>query len=67
MWTFNPILKSIIWGGEKIAPFKGIQTDLSTIGEPGRYQEWKAPSQSLWTDLTKVCRSPSLLKNMVQD
>jgi len=33
MWTFNPILKSIIWGGEKIAPFKGIQTDLSTIGE----------------------------------
>lgn len=33
MWTFNPILKSIIWGGEKIAPYKGIKTDQTTIGE----------------------------------
>lgn len=23
---FKPILKTIVWGGEKIAPFKGIKT-----------------------------------------
>lgn len=33
MWTFNPILKSVIWGGEKIAPFKGITSDRTDIGE----------------------------------
>lgn len=33
MWTFNPILKTTIWGGDKIAGFKGIQTDLTEIGE----------------------------------
>lgn len=30
---FQPILKSAIWGGEKIAPFKGITTDQKQIGE----------------------------------
>lgn len=30
---FQPILKSAIWGGEKIAPFKGIATDQTQIGE----------------------------------
>lgn len=30
---FRPILKSVIWGGEKIAPFKGIVTDQKQIGE----------------------------------
>lgn len=30
---FRPILKSAIWGGEKIAPFKGIETDQKQIGE----------------------------------
>lgn len=33
MWTFNPILKTLIWGGDKIAPFKEIETDLTQIGE----------------------------------
>ena len=33
MWTFNPILKTTIWGGERIAPFKKIKTDLHCIGE----------------------------------
>lgn len=33
MWTFDPIFKTIIWGGEKIAPFKGISTDQQSIGE----------------------------------
>lgn len=30
---FNPILKSVVWGGEKIAPFKGIETEQHNIGE----------------------------------
>lgn len=30
---FNPIFKTLIWGGEKIAPYKGITTDLHQIGE----------------------------------
>lgn len=30
---FRPILKTVIWGGEKIAPYKGIATDLRRIGE----------------------------------
>ncbi len=33
MWTFNPIFKTVIWGGEKIAPFKGVATDQKKIGE----------------------------------
>lgn len=33
MWTFKPILKTTIWGGERIAPFKKIETDLHCIGE----------------------------------
>lgn len=30
---FNPILKTLIWGGEKIAPFKSIKTEQHNIGE----------------------------------
>lgn len=30
---FAPYLKSVIWGGEAIAPFKGIVTDQKSIGE----------------------------------
>lgn len=33
MMSFEPILKSVIWGGNKIAPFKGITTDQQNIGE----------------------------------
>ena len=33
MYKFQPILKSLIWGGEKIAPYKGIGTDQRNIGE----------------------------------
>ena len=33
MYKFQPILKSLIWGGEKIAPYKGIATDQRNIGE----------------------------------
>lgn len=30
---FAPFLKSVIWGGERIAPFKGIKTSQTSIGE----------------------------------
>ena len=30
---FEPILKTIVWGGEKIAPYKGIETNQKHIGE----------------------------------
>ncbi len=30
---FRPILKSLVWGGEKIAPFKHIETTQHNIGE----------------------------------
>lgn len=30
---FAPYLKSVIWGGDRIAPFKGISTDLANVGE----------------------------------
>ena len=30
---FNPLLKSLVWGGEKIAPYKGIKTDQRNVGE----------------------------------
>ncbi|MCM1110842.1 MAG: class I mannose-6-phosphate isomerase [Clostridium sp.] len=33
LMTFEPILKSVIWGGEKIAGFKGVVTDQEKIGE----------------------------------
>lgn len=33
MWIFNPILKQTIWGGERIAPYKRIESDLTNIGE----------------------------------
>lgn len=33
MLKFEPILKSVLWGGEKIASYKGISTDVRRIGE----------------------------------
>lgn len=30
---FNPILKSTIWGGEKIIPFKHLVTEQAQVGE----------------------------------
>ena len=30
---FKPILKTVVWGGEKIAPYKGIETEQKHIGE----------------------------------
>lgn len=30
---FRTIFKSVVWGGEKIAPYKGVETDQHNIGE----------------------------------
>ena len=30
---FKPILKTLVWGGEKIVPFKGIKTKQEHVGE----------------------------------
>lgn len=32
-FKFQPILKTLVWGGDKIAPYKGIDTDQANIGE----------------------------------
>lgn len=33
MWKFNPILKTTIWGGDRIIPFKHLDSDLKKVGE----------------------------------
>ena len=33
MYKFQPIYKTTIWGGERIAPFKGIENNLTHVGE----------------------------------
>lgn len=33
MWKFAPILKTTVWGGNRIIPFKGLTAKLSNIGE----------------------------------
>ena len=32
-FKFRPILKTVVWGGEKIAPYKEIETEQKHIGE----------------------------------
>ena len=33
MYKFEPLLKQTIWGGDKIIPFKHLDTKLETVGE----------------------------------
>lgn len=33
MWIFDPIFKTVVWGGGKIASYKGMMTDLENVGE----------------------------------
>ena len=55
MFKFNPLLKSTLWGGEKIVPFKHLASDQKQVGESwevsgvkdnesivagGRYKGW---------------------------
>lgn len=32
-YKFKPLLKTVIWGGDKIVAFKGIESELSRVGE----------------------------------
>lgn len=32
-FRFRPLLKQTIWGGNRIVPFKGIESDLENVGE----------------------------------
>jgi mannose-6-phosphate isomerase len=33
MYKFKPILKSMLWGGEKLIPYKGLESDKTSVGE----------------------------------
>ena len=33
MYKFEPILKSMLWGGEKLIPYKGIESTAHSVGE----------------------------------
>ena len=33
MYKFRPILKSMLWGGDKIIPYKGIEMEMPSVGE----------------------------------
>ena len=33
MYKFEPLLKSTLWGGDKIIPFKHLQSDQQQVGE----------------------------------
>ena len=33
MYKFRPILKSMLWGGDKLIPYKGIESDEKSVGE----------------------------------
>lgn len=33
MWKFIPIIKTTIWGGERILPYKGVESGQTQVGE----------------------------------
>ena len=33
MYKFKPILKSMLWGGDKIIPYKGVESEKKNVGE----------------------------------
>ena len=33
MYKFEPILKSMLWGGDKIIPYKGVESEMKQVGE----------------------------------
>ena len=33
MYKFEPILKSMLWGGDKIIPYKGVESNETQVGE----------------------------------
>ncbi len=39
IWKFEPILKSVLWGGERIIPYKEVQADRKQVGESWELSE----------------------------
>lgn len=50
-FKFNPILKSTIWGGEKIIPFKHLNIEQPQVGEVGKSLMFRAMSLLLLMEL----------------
>ncbi len=50
-FKFNPILKSTIWGGEKIIPFKHLNIEQPQVGEVGKFLMSQAMSLLLLMEL----------------
>ena len=59
MYKFIPILKSPLWGGEKIAPYKRMQTDRPQIGE-----SWEL--SGVEGDVSVVAEGPDAGKTLTQ-
>lgn len=50
-FKFNPILKSTIWGGEKIIPFKHLNIEQPQVGESWEISNVQAMSLLLLMEL----------------
>jgi len=50
-FKFNPILKSTIWGGEKIIPFKHLNIEQPQVGESWEISNVPAMSLLLLMEL----------------
>ena len=46
MYKFQPILKSTIWGGEKIVPYKHIASDQKQVGESWNFRASRVTNRS---------------------
>ncbi|MFR9649473.1 MAG: type I phosphomannose isomerase catalytic subunit [Rikenellaceae bacterium] len=61
---FNPILKSIMWGGEKIAPYKGVSTEQKQIGESWELSGVAGNESTVSEGKYAGCTIPELLEKM---
>lgn len=59
MYKFNPILKSTLWGGEKIVPFKHLTSEQTQVGE-----SWEV--SDVEGDESVVADGPDAGKNLSQ-
>jgi mannose-6-phosphate isomerase len=59
MYKFNPILKSTLWGGEKIVPFKHLTSTQTNVGE-----SWEV--SDVEGDESVVADGPDAGKNLSQ-
>jgi mannose-6-phosphate isomerase len=59
MYKFNPILKSTLWGGEKIVPFKHLASHQTNVGE-----SWEV--SDVEGDESVVADGPDKGKNLSQ-